>query len=342
MSVSMSRASSPPDRDGGFALVMVLFMVMLLTLLIFRIIDHAESFLRESEIFHDNTQAYYLARSGIEAGKLELIASSLAAAKSGQNFTALNQPWATPMINYPVANNMFLSGIVTDEDSKLNLNQLAANGTPDLHRVGQLEKLFTLLGLPIAVIPAIEVWVSGTGSSQPPPAGAYASQIPPYRPHGAPMDVLSELHQVMGMTESQYQALEPYVTAESDGVVNLNTATEPVLESLDPSMTPQIAGAIISARPFTTMQAASQVIPASVMANIQGDITLVSQTFSISAVGITGNTRQAARAYLTINGSQAQYLSFRVGGNRLLGQVESLIESAPSGSQTTSLSTPSP
>ncbi len=338
----MYRASSPHKSDDGFALVMVLFMVVLLTLLVFRIIDRAESFLRESEIFHDNTQAYYLARSGIEAGKLEIIGSSLQAVKSGQNYTGLDQPWATPLINFPVASNMFLSGIVTDEDSKINLNQISTNGIPNLHRVGQLEKLFTLLGLPISVIPAIEVWVSGTGTNQPPPAGAYASQIPPYRPHGAPMDVLSELHQVMGMTESQFQALEPYITAESDGVVNLNTASETVIESLDPSMTPQIAASITQARPFRTMQAVSQVVPPAVLANIQGDITIVSQTFSISAVGTTGNTRQAARAYLTVNGSQAQYLSFRVGGNRLLGQIESLIESAPQSSQTTNLTLPSP
>ena len=328
----MSKVSSPPEEtpdsfeDRGFALVIVLFMVALITLLVLRFVTQSRETLREAEVFRNQTQAYYLARASIEAGKVLLVSSTLAAQQSGQNYTALTQPWATPIINYPVGHHGFLSGRIVDESSKLDINLLGQNqfgGTSQTQI--QFERLFSLVGANPGLIPAIIQWVTPlpTGSAG---GGPYQSMIPPYRPRGGPIGALSELHQVAGMTEAQYQALEPYITASSGGQVNVNTASAIVLESLDPGLSPAMANQIIQGRPYTSLSALSSVLGPAVFSNIQGLITVQSSVFSLQAVGTVGNTRQAIRAILSVNGMQTQVLSYRMGGTRLLGQIETLLK----------------
>ena len=339
----MSKVSSPPEEtpdsfeDRGFALVIVLFMVALITLLVLRFVTQSRETLREAEVFRNQTQAYYLARASIEAGKVLLVSSTLAAQQSGQNYTALTQPWATPIINYPVGHHGFLSGRIVDESSKLDINLLGQNqfgGTSQTQI--QFERLFSLVGANPGLIPAIIQWVTPlpTGSAG---GGPYQSMIPPYRPRGGPIGALSELHQVAGMTEAQYQALEPYITASSGGQVNVNTASAIVLESLDPGLSPAMANQIIQGRPYTSLSALSSVLGPAVFSNIQGLITVQSSVFSLQAVGTVGNTRQAIRAILSVNGMQTQILSYRMGGTRLLGQIETLLKQDTSSGAPSSL-----
>lgn len=304
-------------------------MVSIVTVLVLRFVIHSREFLKEAEVFQNGTQAYFLARSAVEAGRVALVESALLGLQSGQNYTALTQPWATPLINYPVGHAGFLSGIIVDESSKLNLNLLAeSGGVPNVQAMTQFTRLFSLLGLNPAVLNAISQWVTPlpAGSTG---TGPYASMIPSYRMRGGPMSVLSELHQIAGMDEATFRAIEPYVTVASSGQVNVNTASTTVLESLDPGISPELASRIVAGRPYSSLSTLSGLLGPGVYANIAGDITIQSSIFSIQAVGTVGNTRQAVKAYLSVNGSQTQILSFRVGGNSLLGQIETLLKNAP-------------
>ncbi|MHB1605246.1 MAG: type II secretion system minor pseudopilin GspK [Leptospirales bacterium] len=331
----MSKAFNPPEqyrrRDDGFALVIVLFMVGLITLLVLRFVAHSREALKEAEIFRNGTQAYYLARAAIEAGKVILVSSALQSQNSGQNYTALNQPWATPIINYPVGTKGFLSGLIIDESSKLDINLLSQSGiAPNSQQMIQFSRLFSLLGINPAILPSMAQWVTPQPPGGSGGGGPYASMIPPYRPRGGPMSALSELHQVAGMTEAEYQALEPYVTVSSNGMVNVNTAKIVVLEALDPGISPGMAAQIIAGRPYTTLTPIASILGPAIFANIQGSITVQSSVFSLQAVGTVGHTRQAIRAILSVNGIQTQILSYRIGGNRLLGQIETLLQNTNS------------
>ena len=139
------------------------------------------------------------------------------------------------------------------------------------------------------------------------------------------------------MTEAQYQALEPYITASSGGQVNVNTASAIVLESLDPGISPAMANQIMQGRPYTSLAALSSILGPSVFANVQGLVTVQSSVFSLQAVGTVGNTRQAIRAILSVNGMQTQVLSYRMGGTRLLGQIETLLKQDSSSGSISSL-----
>lgn len=339
ISSSMWKPSRPPDREengpepDGFVLVLVLFMILVLTLLITRFTLRSQAFVRQTETYAHSVSALYIARAAVSIGKVALVESSQMASLGGFNVIALNQPWATPIINYPVDEAGFVSGLIEDESSKFNINMLTGvGGTIDPLRLLQFTRLFTLVGANPALLPLISQWVTPAPNMTGPP-GPYGSSIPPYRNRGGPMDVLSELHQIAGMTEASYQALEPYLTVYTPGTINVNTATSIVLQALDPGITPAIAQEILSRRPFTTMAQFQSVVGAAVFGNIAADVTLSSQIFSINAVGNVGQTKAALRVVLSVNGMQTQTLSYRAGGNRLLYQINSLLANAPLPSQ---------
>ena len=332
----MWKLSSPPDPLGnrrearGFVLVLVLFMILLLTLLVTRFTVKTRSFLRQTEIYAHSVSALYLARAAVSIAKVALVESTQMASQNGLNIISTNQPWATPIINYPVADAGYVSGLIEDEASKFNINMLT--GTPagaiDPHRLIQFTRLFTLAGANPALLPLISQWVTPAPNMTGPP-GPYGGFTPSYRNRGGPMDVLSELHQIAGMTEASYQALAPYLTVYTPGQINVNTASSLVLQALDPGITPAMAQEIIAQRPFLTLSRFQGVVGPAIFSDISGDVTLTSQIFSVNAVGIAGDTKFALRAVLSVNGMQTQTLSYRVGGNRLLYQIDALLKNAP-------------
>ncbi len=339
----MWKRFNPPDppsgrgREEGFVLVLVLFMILLLTLLITRFTLKTRSFLHQSEIYAHSVSSVYLARSAIAIAKVALVESIQMSSQSGMNIISTDQPWATPIINYPVDDSGYVSGLIEDEASKFNVNMLigTGGGNIDPHRLIQFTRLFSLVGADPAVLPAISQWVTPAPNLIGPP-GPYASFTPAYRNRGGPMDVLSELHQIAGMTESAYQALAPYLTVYTPGQINVNTASSIVLQALDPGITPAMAQEIIAQRPYLALSRFQGVVGPAIFSSISGDVTLTSQIFSVNAVGIAGETKQAVRAVLSVNGTQTQTLSYRVGGNRLLYQIDALLKNAPMPSSSTS------
>ncbi len=70
---------------------------------------------------------------------------------------------------------------------------------------------------------------------------------------------LGELFYVDGVNATVYRKILPYVTVYTDGKIDINSAPKRVLESLDDEITPQVADAIITARPFSSVAALKNV-----------------------------------------------------------------------------------
>ena len=189
------------DKDRGVVLILVLFMILLLTGVITRFVLTSRAFLRQTEIYAHSVSALYIARAAIAIAKVALVESLQMATQSGVNVVTTAQPWSTPIINYPVSNAGFVSGLVTDESGKFNINMLTGvGGAIDPHRLIQFTRLFASVGADPALLPVISQWVTPAPNMAGPP-GPYGGFVPPYRNRGGPMDVLSELHQIAGMTE---------------------------------------------------------------------------------------------------------------------------------------------
>ncbi|HEX2779107.1 MAG TPA: hypothetical protein VHM30_06395 [Gemmatimonadaceae bacterium] len=75
----------------------------------------------------------------------------------------------------------------------------------------------------------------------------YLRERRPLVPDDGPFAELQTLRFVMGMTDSLFRAVEPYLTTVGDGGVNLNSAPRPVLLAL-PGMTVETVGYILRER----------------------------------------------------------------------------------------------
>jgi len=120
---------------------------------------------------------------------------------------------------------------LTDEERKININRIKSPDT--------LQRLFMKVGVggndqARALAEAILDWrdedddasLSGAESYY------YKGLRPPYLPRNGDFKTLPELRYVKGMTAELYEKILPFITIESSGLINLNTATQPVLVAM--------------------------------------------------------------------------------------------------------------
>lgn len=172
----------------------------------------------------------------------------------------LAEPWAVPLEEARLATffstdsnaaeqagdvqQSFISGQITDMQSRLNVTNLIADGKPSENDVRQFVKLFDLLGLPDAELARlVENLRFALDTSVDNRSGALAPLVP------------QRVEQLvwMGLSPQSIAALTPFVgILPKRTLINLNTApTEVIYASID---TMDLAGA----RQFVTARAASQ------------------------------------------------------------------------------------
>ena len=184
---------------------------------------------------------------------------------------SLSEPWAVPLEearlstflaadknNVPDDDNAlqaFLSGQISDMQSRLNVTNLVEGGKLSEPGVKAFSKLFELLALPPAELTALADNLQLALDTSP-EAAAKAAQAPllPQR-----LDQLVWL----GLSPRSLAALRPYITLLPQPTpVNLNTASASVLYAAIPSLDMAQAQRLVAARqtsPFRTLaEAAAQ------------------------------------------------------------------------------------
>jgi general secretion pathway protein K len=150
----------------------------------------------------------------------------------------LGEPWAVPLQEARLAtflaadqdnnteasdaDNVFLSGDITDLQSRLNVGSLVVAGTVNEERVESFRRLFELLGLPPTQLTRMVENLRFAQDISMDNQNAARSALPPRR-----VEQLAWL----GLSVEMVAALEPYVTVlpESETPVNLNTAAAEVI-----------------------------------------------------------------------------------------------------------------
>lgn len=304
-------------NEKGFALLLSLLIVFLLVVMIFEADYQMRADLRAAGNFRDDLKAYYLARSGVSAG-LALLKDD---AVNSNRYDGLDELWAFPIPDYPLGDGL-LSGTIVDEERKINLNLLVQQrtGTVDLARKEQLERLFKLLLNPELVpelVDAIVDWVDR--DDQPLPYGAesptYQSREPGYAAKNGKMETLSELRMVQGITPDIYKIIAPYLTVYDTRGINVNTADEFVLQSLDEDLEETDARVLMGKRPFKTPQEFMRELPSDVQVRMTGQLqwfTTGSDFFTVRSTGQVNDTLKIATAVVWRRGSLTTLLYFRV------------------------------
>jgi|SRR5579863_1071680 len=295
-------------NQNGMAILLSLLILVLLVTLILDFDSETRSDLRAAGNFRDEQKAYLLAQSAVNAARA-VLRDDLA----HSTIDSLTEFWATPLPPFPVGDGI-LTGAITDEAGKFNLNQLVSNGKVDKNKYAILRRLFELLKLNPDLADPIVDWidVDNEPMSQGAEEGYYQSLNPPYHCKNGPMDTLSELHQVKGFDDLTYNKVAPYLTVYGDGKINLNTADPMLVQALDPGIDEGLARRLVENRPWDSPQKIADLLGKPLYNNINPYLSVKSQVFSIQAEGKVGDTVKRIDAVVLRSGSDLPFLYYRV------------------------------
>jgi len=225
---------SSPRRQRGVALLVALLVVALATILIAALLDRGEL-------------AYARTRNALRVGQAEAYAQGLEAYAAAVLLSTRNKgaadsnasPWAMPMPPQPVPGGL-IGATMRDLNGCFNLNNLAQNSPQASQWLPVFQALLTQLGLDLKIADSVQAWLgNGNGNDD---TNRYLAQPVPYRPRHGVFTHVSELRLVQGVSAEAYARLAPHVCALPPGTkINVNTATPPLLASIDRQITPAIA-----------------------------------------------------------------------------------------------------
>ncbi len=230
------------DRQRGVALLIALLVVALAAVIIAGLLDRGELTAARvrNQLRAEQARAY---ADGLEAYAARVLNRD---SQEGGQVDTNNDVWAIPLPPTPVPGGE-ITATMTDLNGRLNLNNLDP-ATPNAaiwH--GKFQSLLTALGLDPTIADNVVSWMD----SDPLSASAnaddayYLSQPVPYRAAHREFVHVSELRLVRGVDGDVYAKLAPYVSALPAGtLINVNTASVPVLMTISPNITQELAQSI--------------------------------------------------------------------------------------------------
>jgi len=257
-------------EQGGFIVVVVLCMVIMLSVLLLGFNYESRSNLHTVDDFRKSQQALNCAKAGLNI--------AIAAAKD------------TPDIHNDKSLLNLFSGedtfavdegkcsiTISEESGKLNVNHLKdENGNMDRTRIEQLLRLIDLLSqkeaghsdIGYGFVPSIIDWTDSDDQVECLPfikndnmgaESSYYSQLkPPYRCRNKSLETTEELLLVKGITPQIFDRICDYLTVYGDGKINVNCAPKLILESLSENMDPTLAQLIIDRRNFKPFESIAE------------------------------------------------------------------------------------
>jgi len=283
-------------RERGVAVVVAILIVALATSTASYIVWHQSLWLRQVENLTARAQADALARAAATWAAVILAADDA-------SVDHLGEAWARKLPPFP-ADRAELTGVIVDEQGKLNVNNLVREGDANAHDVVAFQRLLAALGLPPALAEAVVDWID-PDSEVMPPNGAedpyYLRLNPPYRAANRPVLELGELARVKGFNAAIVAKLAPFVTAlPVPTAVNVNTAPAQVLQAIIPSLAAADAARIVderSRKPFASREEFLRALPKGTSsASIDAQIDVRSKFFSAEATVRLGRVVTGYRA----------------------------------------------
>jgi general secretion pathway protein K len=236
------------NNNRGVALITVILIIVILVAIVIELNRSSRSGIYDAANVSDGIKLSYIAKSGFYGAAAVL--------NSSQNdYDTLRDDWAHMEKISLQSNTLFTNGYfsvrIEDETGKIPLNKLVYDN--EYYRM-----LVRLLKLPefglderkaTEIADSIIDWIDSDDNVT--ESGAensyYASLESPYEAKNAPLDCIEELLMIKGITREIFYgtkekpSLAQYVTADSDGAININTAPKMVLRSLADGISPELA-----------------------------------------------------------------------------------------------------
>lgn len=314
----------PIRNRKGVALLLTLLVVALLAASTITFIRNTHLEAQIADNTYAYTQADILARAGLK-GAMTILAMD------DKKYDALTDPWGDFERYAAMAGSIFeegsFTGRIEDLSGRVNLNALIDSGGLVVdEQLAILTRLFEKLEIDAEPIPAVLDWLDPDDEVR--LGGAenayYLSLKKPYPCANGPVLTQGRLTLIKGLTDrvlrgtDERPGLLQFVTVDSEGKININTAPPVVLQCLDDDLTPDAVQAIMERRAVEPFEKLDQLrdIPGLtpvILARITGLLSVASSHFRIS---IEGRYRQATvrlNAIVQRSGDVVKLTYFRAG-----------------------------
>lgn len=215
-------------QESGMALLLVLVVIALLTSLLSEFAFSTLVDLRLTETFRDRTGAYYLARGGVEAGRIILRLDT-------NSYDHPEELWGQGVPSYPAGEGT-VSIEIEDLSGRLNLNSIVdnrGNKQVSYHRfVALCEEVLDLTTAEADELATSLVdWLTADPEFTSADDSYYLQQQPSYSRKAGTLDAVEELNLVRGFEAEMVDQLKPFLRVFGDNKLNINTAPAELLHA---------------------------------------------------------------------------------------------------------------
>lgn len=227
-------------RQRGVALITAILIMALVTTLVFSLEWDNSLDLRRTYVSLYREEAIQAAL-GAESWMQSILRQDLADSSTDH----LGEIWASDIPPLPLASDSIqgeIFGQLEDLQGRFNINNLIdQNGEVDQASLQQFRRLLVALGIDPRFAGIAADWLDADQNAEFPDGAEdsiYTGIIPPYRTANQIVSSTSELAALEGIDKASMDTLLPHIVAlPGRTAINVNTATGPVLQSLDENIT---------------------------------------------------------------------------------------------------------
>ncbi len=322
-------------NNRGVALITVILIVGVLVAFAIELNRSARADIYNTASVSDGIKLAYIAKSGVY-GAVALLTGS------ETEYDTLFDDWANMEVLSAKSKDLFENGYfivkVEDEMGKIPLNKLVkVEGNEYVYNNTIKDILLRLLSQPEfalgeekaeEIVGAIKDWIDAddevTGGSA---ESLYSSTLDsPYKAKNAPLDCIEELLMIKGVTKEIFSgtkekpALSQYVTVNSIGTININTAPLMVLRALSVKITPEVAQKMDEFRRSKNPSLANNdwwyrdpnFAGLLNQQDIAAELTVKSHYFKIISTGEMNEMKQTITTVIKRDGSSGNILKWRI------------------------------
>ena len=332
------------NRNGS-AFLYVLLILMLLSSIILAFLSNTLHYIKYAANYKYKNKSYYIAKSGVELATF-FISQYGANPAAYQNLLNKTAPYQN---GFPVLGG-YIKMKIANNDSKLNINQLIfSDNQINETEYAELQRLFYILGIPENVLENIVAFMQknqlnyeqlelkfntggrglsgneGNDGADGNSGSTLRSYFAPVSPNSNipvlngeyknPFLNIRDLMLVYNMKYRYYFILKHFLTCNSSGLIDINTAPYQVIESLSPMISESSAQELTNYRtlnPLTSVSALSGVpgFNSSILQSIVNRIEITSDFYLIKSYGRYKSGRTHIKSLYYINGGKYKIYEF--------------------------------
>ena len=223
-------------KNRGVALITALLIMALIATLTYALEWNNALDLRRTVVMLNRDQAIQVAL-GAESWMQAILRQDL----EDSDADHLGEIWASDLPGLPIDGGEVF-GVIEDLQGRFNVNNLiGSDGDIDRPSLEQFQRLLNALDIDPRYAGLAADWIDADQEAAFPDGAEdpiYTSLAPPYRAANQPLSSISELAALEGFDKASMDVLSPHIVALPGRTrINVNTATGPVLQSLDENLT---------------------------------------------------------------------------------------------------------